>query len=214
MTTAIIGVGHIGRTIATGLVAGGERVVLAARDTPDELAKQLGDLATAATVPEAIEVADVVIMAVWVDVMKGLIEQNRDRLANKVVVDPSNPVALNDKGEIGRTLPEGVSSGSVISRALPETAHFVKAFGTLSAESLENGANRAPERAVLFYATDDADAQAAIERLISVSRFDPLRVGGVDSAIRIEVGGDLNEFGLNGRLVDVREARAAIATRR
>jgi 8-hydroxy-5-deazaflavin:NADPH oxidoreductase len=213
VTTAIIGAGNLGRTIASELVAGGERVVLAARETPDQLAKQLGDLATATTVPEAIDAADVVIFAVWLDVMKSVVEQNRAQLAKKVVVDPSNPIAINDKGEISRTLPDGVSSASVIAGLLPETAHFVKALGTLSAGSLEKGANRTPERAVLFYATDDADAQAAIERLISIAGFDPMRAGGVDAAIRIEAGGNLNEYALNG-FVDVQQARAALANRR
>ena len=212
MSTAIVGVGNIGRTLAGELVAGGEHVVLAARQTPNELARQLGDLAAATTVPDAIESADVVIFAVWLDVVEGLIEQNRTLLAKKVVVDPTNPVAVNDKGEISRTLPEGVSSGSVIAGLLPETVHFVKAFGTLSAGSLQRSTNRAPNRAVLFYATNDDEAQAAIERLISVAGFDPLKVGGIDAATRIEVGGDLNEGGLGGKLLDVQEARAAIAT--
>jgi predicted dinucleotide-binding enzyme len=178
MSTAIIGVGNIGRTIAGHLVAGGEGVVLAARETPDQLAKQLGDLASATTVPEGIDAADMVVLAVWLDVMKGLIEHNLARLARKVVVDPSNPVALNEKGEITRTLPEGVSSGSVVARLLPPTTHFVKAFGTLSAGSLEKAANRTPQRAALFYATDDVEAQATIERLISISGFDPVKAGG------------------------------------
>jgi predicted dinucleotide-binding enzyme len=146
--------------------------------------------------------------------MKGLIEHNRARLANKVVVDPSNPVTLNDKGEISRTLPDAVSSGSVVAELLPDTSHFVKALGTLSAGSLEKAANRTPQRAVLFYATDDAEAQTAIERLISILGFDPVKAGGVDAAIRIEVGGDLNESGLNGQLLDVEQARAGIASRR
>ena len=214
MSTAIIGVGNVGRTIAGHLVAGGERVVLAARETPDQLAKQLGDLATATTVSEAIAAADVVILAVWLDVMKGLIEQNRAGLANKVVVDPSNPVAVDDKGEISRTLPDGVSAGSVVAGLLPDTSHFVKGLGTLSAGTLEKAANRTPDRAVLFYATDDIDAQVVIERLISVSGFDPVKAGGVDAATRIEFGGDLSEYGLNGQLVNVQEARAAIACRR
>jgi predicted dinucleotide-binding enzyme len=213
MTTAIIGVGNIGRTIASELVAGGEPVVLAARQTPHQLAQQLGGLATATTVPEAIASADTVILALWLDATKDLIERNRAGLENKVVVDPSNPVAVNDKGEVSRTLPDGVSSGSVVAGLLPETAHFVKAFGTVSAESLEKGANRTPERAVLFYATDDAEAQATMERLISASGFDPVKAGGVDSAVRIEVGGDLNEYGLGGQLVNIRTARAALASR-
>lgn len=99
----------------------------------------------------------------------------------------------------------------MVAKLIPETARFVKAFGSLSAVSLEKGANRTPKRAVLFYATDDAEAQAAIERLTSISGFDPVKAGGIDAAVRIEVGGDLSEFGLGGRLVDVHEARAAIA---
>jgi hypothetical protein len=52
-------------------------------------------------------------------------------------------------------------------------------------------------------------------RLISASGFDPMRAGGVGSAIRIEMYGDLHEFGgLNGKLLDAQEARAAIAGRR
>jgi predicted dinucleotide-binding enzyme len=214
MSTAIIGVGNVGRTIAGHLVAGGEPVVLAARETPDQLAKQLGDLATATTVSEAIAAADVVILAVWLDVMKGLIEQNRAGLANKVVVDPSNPVAVDEKGEISRTLPDGVSAGSVVAGLLPDTSHFVKGLGTLSAGTLEKAANRTPDRAVLFYATDDIEAQAVIERLISISGFDPVKAGGVDAATRIEFGGDLSEYGLNGQLVNVQEAWAAIASGR
>jgi 8-hydroxy-5-deazaflavin:NADPH oxidoreductase len=71
-------------------------------------------------------------------------------------------------------------------------------------------ANRTP-RAVLFYATDDDQAAAAIERLISAAGFDPVKAGGVDAALRIETSGDLHQFGgLNGKAVDTREARSAV----
>ena len=212
MSTAIIGVGNIGKTVADELVAGGEQVVLAAAEPPETLAGQLGDLASAATVSEAINAADAVVFAVWFDVMKSLIEQNRPALAGKVVVDPANPVAANEAGEFVRTLPDGVSAGSVIAPLLPRTAHYVKAFGTLGAASLEKGANRKPARAVLFYATDDDQARATIERLISAAGFDPVKAGGLDATIRIEMFGDLHDYGgLNGRLLDVAEARAAVA---
>jgi predicted dinucleotide-binding enzyme len=65
---------------------------------------------------------------------------------------------------------------------------------------------------VLFYATDDDQAQAAIERLISAAGFDPVKAGGLGAAIRIEMFGDLHDYGgLQGRLLDVAEARAAVA---
>ncbi len=70
MSTAIIGVGNIGPTIARRLVDGGESVVLAASETSDVFAEQLGELASAASVPEAIDAGDAVIFAVWFDVAK------------------------------------------------------------------------------------------------------------------------------------------------
>jgi predicted dinucleotide-binding enzyme len=217
MTTAIIGVGQIGSGLARDLVRGGERVVLSAQDQShaDALAGALGDRATAAPVREAITDADVVVLAMWLDQSKALMPQIADLLEDKVVVDPSNPIGF-DNGQIQRTLPEGTSAGSVVAGLLPDGAQFVKAFGSLGAASLANDANRSPRRAVLFYATDDDGAADATERLITAAGFDPVKVGGIKDAGRIEApGGDLHQNGgLNGRLLDVDQARAAVARSR
>jgi 8-hydroxy-5-deazaflavin:NADPH oxidoreductase len=213
MTTAIIGLGNIGKAVARHLVDGRERVVLAARDQSNAraLANELGELATAASVEKAITDADIVVFAVWLDTLKELIAQHADLLRGKIVIDPSNPVAQDGKGGVVRTLPDDQSSGSVVAGLLPSEAHFVKAFGTLGAESLASEANRNP-RAVLFYATDDDQAAAAIERLISVAGSEPVKAGGVDAALRIETSGALHQFGgLKGKLVDACEAVTAVA---
>jgi 8-hydroxy-5-deazaflavin:NADPH oxidoreductase len=214
MSTAIIGVGNIGKAVATHLTDGGETVVLAA-STPsqaEQLARELGTSAYAADVADAIDGADAVIFAVWLDVLEGLVRQNATRLSGKVVIDPSNPIAPDGKGGFKRTLPDGVSAGSVIAGLLPSGAHFVKAFGTVGAEKLANAANRSPERAVLFYATDDDVAASTAERLIAAAGFAPVKAGGLDQAIRIEMFGDLHDFGgLNGKLLTVAEAGALLA---
>lgn len=213
MTTAIIGVGNVGGAVARHLTAGGEQVVLAAREEADAdaLADELGSLASAASVPDAIEAADVIVLAVWFDAMKQLIADYGGLLDGKIVVDPSNPLGVNADGTVFRTLPEGQSQGSLVAAMLPAGAHYVKAFGTLDAGSLASSANRAPRRAVLFYATDDDRAAAAIERLITVAGFDPVRAGSLSEAGRIEMpGGDLHLATL-GRLLDADEARAAAA---
>jgi len=211
MTTAIMGVGTIGTIVARNLVQGGERVVLANRDKSkaDKLAIELGDLASSAEVADAITQSDVVVLALYLDVMRFFIPEFGKKLVGKIVVDPSNPVGPDGKGGITRTLPADQSSGQIIAHMLPNEAKFVKAFGTLSAESLASASRRVPERAVLFYATDDAGAGEAVARLITAAGFDPVKVGGVDQSIRIEVGGDLSQFGgLNGKLLTVAEAEA------
>ena len=211
MTTAIIGVGNIGTIVARNLVQGGERVILVNRDKSkaDKLAAELGDLATSAEVADAIAQSDVVVLALYLDVMRFFIPEFGENLVGKIVVDPSNPVGPDGKGGIKRTLPADQSAGQVIAHMLPNGAKFVKAFGTLSADSLASASRRVPERAVLFYATDDAGAGDAVARLITAAGFDPVKVGGVDQSIRIEVGGDLAQFGgLKGKLLTVAEAEA------
>jgi 8-hydroxy-5-deazaflavin:NADPH oxidoreductase len=213
MTTAIIGVGNVGGALARHLTAGGERVVLAAREESDAaaLAGELGSLASAASVPEAIEAADVVVLAVWFDALKQLIADYAGLLDGKVVADPSNPLGVGPDGQMFRTLPDGQSQGSLVAAMLPAGARYIKAFGTLDAGSLASSANRAPRRAVLFYATDDDQAAAAVDRLITTCGFDPVKVDGVSEAGRIEMpGGDLHLATL-GRLLDADEARAAVA---
>jgi len=215
MTTAIIGIGNIGGALARHLIRGGEPVVLAAKDEVNAatLAQELGERARAAPVEEAIAEADAVVFAVWFDTIKELISKDIDLLDGKVIVDPSNPIRVDENGETTRTLPSDQSAGSVVAAMLPSGAHYVKAFGTLGADSLASAANREPRRAVLFYAADDDAAAAAIERLISAAGFDPLKVGGMADAGRIEVpGGDLHQNGgLNGQLLDLDQARAAAA---
>jgi predicted dinucleotide-binding enzyme len=210
---AIIGVGKIGGAIARHLTTGGEQVVLAARDESDAaaLAQTLGGRASSAPVVEAIKAADVVVFAVWADVMRQLIGEYRDLLGGRVVVDPTNPIGLTAEGKPFRTLPEAQSQASLVAAMLPPGAHYVKAFGSVLAASLADGANRAPRRVVLFYATDDDRAATVAERLITVSGFDPVKVGGVSQAGRIEAGGDLVQTGgLNGQLLDADQAQAAI----
>jgi predicted dinucleotide-binding enzyme len=217
MATAIIGTGNIGGALARHFVRGGEPVVLAAKDEAHAaaLAQELGELARAASVEEAIAEADAVVFAVWLDTTKELIATHARLLENKVVIDPSNPLGFDENGQMIRTLPEGQSAGSVIAALLPAGAHYVKAFGTLGADALASAANREPQSAVLFYATDDDTAATTTERLIHAAGFDPLKAGGVAAAGRIEMpGGDLHQAGLNGALLNLDEARAAVAADR
>src|SRR6266704_70901 len=102
MTTAIIGIGNIGGPLARHLVRGGEPVVLAAKDEANAaaLAQELGEHARAASVEEAIAEADAVVLAVWLDTIKELIAKDTDLLEGKVVVDPSNPIGVDENGEM------------------------------------------------------------------------------------------------------------------
>ena len=211
-TVAIIGTGTIGSRLALNFAAGGQDFLLAGRDqdSAKAVASGLSDHAEVVTVDEAVDRADVLVFAVWPDAFKQLIAQYGERLADKVIVDPSNPVGPDGEGGYRKVIGEQESSGQILAGLLPAGARLVKAFGTLSAPTLSAAARREPERAVQFYAADDAAAGDLVADLIRTGGYEPVRVGGLDQSIRIEMFGDLHEYGALGRVVTKSEALAAI----
>ena len=119
MKTAIIGLGNIGTQLAENLTVGGEEILIADRDLSkaEKLAPELGGKATALTIADAINESDVVILAVYFDVMKDLIAAYHGTLAGKIVVDPSNPIAPDGKGGFKKTIPATNHQGSSLPRS-------------------------------------------------------------------------------------------------
>ncbi len=211
-TVAIIGTGNIGGTLAAEFAAGGQDFLLASRDeqAARKIAADLGGRAEAVSVDEAVDRAGVLVIAVWLDDFEQFIAQYGQRLADKVIIDPTNPVGPDADGNYRKVIDKHESSGQILAGLLPAGAVLVKAFGTLSAPTLAAATRREPERAVLFYAADDETAGDLAAGLIRVAGFDPVRVGGLDQAIRIEMFGDLHEYGALGRVVTRSEALAAV----
>jgi len=211
-TVAIIGTGTIGSTLATNFAAGGQDFLLAGRDqeTARKLAFSLDGHAEAVSVDEAVDRADVLLLALWLDADRQLIAEYGERLAGKVIVDPTNPVAPDANGAFQKIIGEQESSGQILAGLLPAGARLVKAFGTLSGGTLAAVARQEPERAVLFYAADDDAAGEQVADLIRTAGYEPVRVGGLDQSIRLEVFGNLHELGALGRVVTKTEALKAI----
>jgi predicted dinucleotide-binding enzyme len=210
MTTAIIGTGGIGSAIARELASGGESLRLASADQESArtLAAKIGPAAVAAADNrDALPGADAVVLALRFTVLKGVIDEIADQLAGKLVVVPSNPVSADAQGNITRVLPDGQSSGRVVAGWLPAGSRLAMAFGTLPADLLESSSNQSPNRAVLFYATDDDQAGQEVERLIRTAGFEPVKAGRLEQSSRLEVGGDLQ-----GLVVGPAKARSLIGS--
>lgn len=212
LKVAIIGLGNIGKVVAKNLVNGGQPVIIASKKLADAqtLAQQLGNLATATETIEAIKAADVVILSVWFNTIQEFFKTYAAELRGKIIIDPSNPIAPDENGGFKKIIGENESAGLLNAAILPQGAKLVKAFGTLGAASLENAAAKTPEKAVLFYAADDNTIDNTIEQLITASGFEAVKVGGLDQSIRIEVFGDLHEFGAIGQPVDVITAKSKV----
>jgi hypothetical protein len=209
MTTAIIGTGGIGSAIARELAAGGETLRLASADheSARTLAAKIGPAAVAAADNhDALRGADAVILALRFTVVKAVIDEIADQLADRLVVVPSNPITADAHGNLTHLLPPGQTSGQVVAGWLPAGAHLAMAFGTLPGDLLESSSNQSPQRAVLFYATGDDQAARDVGRLIRIAGFEPVSAGGLDQSPRLEVDGDLHAL-----IITPAKARALIA---
>ena len=208
MTTAIIGTGGLGSVITRQLATGGDtlRVSSANNESARTLAAQIGRAAfVAAGNRDALQGADAIVLALRFTVLKGVIDEIADSLADKLVVVPSNPLTIDAQGNLSRVLPEGQSSGKVVAGWLPAGKRLAMAFGSLSADLFISSSNRSPEPAVLFYVTDDDRAGEEVERLIRTAGFEPVKAGGIEQSGRLEVGGDLHDL-----VVGPAEARSLI----
>ncbi len=211
-TVAIIGLGNIGKAIANNLTKGNHAVILASRELSKakEFANSLGANASAEEITSAIKNAKVVIPAISFDKIQEFLKTYSNELGGKIIIDVSNPIAPDGKGGFKKIIPQEQSAGKILSALTPATAVLVKAFGTLGAGSLVKAAFEEPERKVLFYASDSTNSNSQIEELIADSGFAPFHVGGMDQAIRIEVFGDLHEFGALGKTVTIKEAKEEV----
>lgn len=211
LKVAVIGLGNIGTAVASNLVKGHRPVIVADRkiENANELAQKLGKYAQPKEIPAAIEEADIIVLAVWFDAIKEIFITYASALQGKIIVDPSNPIAPDEKGGIKKIIGENQSAGELLSALLPKNAKLAKALGTLGVASLAAAAFQ-NSASVLFYATDDTSINPAIEQIIRDSGFEPVRVGDLEKSIRIEVFGDLHEFGALGKAVTKNEAIAKL----
>ena len=175
---------ELGSVIARLLASGGETLRLSSADNESArtLAAEIGPAAVVAgDNRDALQGADAVVLALRFTALKGVMDEIADRLTDKLVVVPSNPLGIDAQGNVLRLLPKGQASGEVVAGWLPAGARLAMAFGTLSADVLESSGNRSPELAVLFYVTDDDRAGEEVERLIRTAGFEPVKAGGIDS---------------------------------
>jgi 8-hydroxy-5-deazaflavin:NADPH oxidoreductase len=208
---AVIGLGNIGKTVASNLVKGNREVTIASHKIEDakKLASDLGSLAKAADVKTAIKNADIVVLSVWFSTIQELIKEYAAELQSKIIIDPSNPIAPDGKGGFKKIIGADESAGEILKGLLPNGAKLVKALGSLGAGSLTGEAFQNP-RKVLFYAADDKSVNNAVEALIRDNGFEPVSIGGIDQSIKMEVFGELHEFGALGKAVTKSELKQTV----
>jgi len=176
---SIIGTGNMARAIGALAVAGGNTVEVIGRDRSKaaDLATTLGGSTTTGEFGAA-PAGDIVIVALrYADVVP-VVTQYGNALADKVIVDISNPFNADADG---LALPADTSIAQEVAKAAPAGARVVKAFNTVFGHVLEKG-----RTLDVFMAGDDAQAKAAVAELVKSLGLRPLDVGGLTMAHWLE----------------------------
>jgi NADPH-dependent F420 reductase len=174
MDVSIIGTGNMARGIGHRLVAGGHAVTVIGRDMEDaqRLATELGALASARGLDGDLQ-GEVVVLAVWYAAVGEIVGKLGQQLADKIVVDITNPLNATYDGLV--TAP-GTSAAEENARLLPAGAKLVKAFNTTFAPTLAAGQVGGLPLDV-FIAGDDQAAKRVVAQLARDGGLNAIDIG-------------------------------------
>lgn len=130
---------------------------------------------------------DIVVLAVPFPAVSDVLAQRADQLADKVVVDITNP--LNFETFDSLTVRADSSAAGEIAAALP-SARVVKAFNTNFAATLASGTVGDQPTAVLI-AGDDAEAKSLVADVVTTGGLRAIDAGSLRRARELEALGFL-----------------------
>jgi len=190
---AVVGAGLIGSALAGHLILAGNDVVIGAR-RPDDFSPpdyQRDDIDyPVRTIQEAIDGADVAILAIPNAAVPSFADRYRDRLAGAVIIDPSNPFVWHNDGVMSIKHLGGKTSGMVTAEHFPKSS-VARAFSHQLAETLWLRGRREPGRWGIGYAADENDTAWITADIITQTGFVPIRIGALAHSAPIDPGGAL-----------------------
>lgn len=210
----ILGSGSMGGILAFHLAKLGHPVLIANSRGPESLVARAAELgATPASVSEAVQAADIVMLAIPTKAVPQLPRGLFADAGRKVVVDLGNYHPELRDGRID-AIDQGMPDSRWVARQIG--APVIKAFNHIFAESLrEKGSPRGTRgRIALSACGDDPDAKSVVLRLIDDLGFDPVDGGSLEESWRQQPGTpaycrDLDAPGLRRALGGAERSRAA-----
>ena len=183
-----IGAGHIGGTIGGLWIKNGHKVFFSDRH-PEELKSlvaELGPLAQAGTVEQAVAFGDAILLTVPYGAIPQIGHDYSAQLKGKIVLDTCNAVPARDGAVADEVERNGI--GVTTQKYFPGV-RIVRAFNTMSYKFFAEDANRPDPKLAIPIAGDDADAVKIAAALVRDAGFEPVVVGKLADAKSFQRGG-------------------------
>lgn len=184
MKIAILGSGNVGSTLGQGWAKANHQIIFGVRDPQAEkvqtLLAQTSSRVSAATVPNAVKDADVVVLATPWQSAQAVLESAGD-LTGKVLLDVTNPLTEDFSAlAMGYT-----TSGAEQVAAWAPGARVYKVFNQTGWETMANPVFKTG-RAVMFVAGDEPEGKAISLQLATDLGFEVIDVGTLTEARLLE----------------------------
>lgn len=188
MNIGIIGSGEVAQTLGGGFAKHGHAVMLGTRE-PAKLAEWAKTVphARVGTFAETARFGEVVVLAVKGSVVaEALRNAGADNVADKVVIDATNPIADRPpvNGVLSFTTNLDESMMERLQREFPR-ARFVKAFNSVGSASMVNP-QFAGGKPTMFICGNDAAAKKTVTTLLDQFGWETEDAGKVEAARAIE----------------------------
>lgn len=183
------GTGKEGRALAARFARVGVSVVIGSRDAArgENAARELNARLTTNYVSgmsnrEAAQRADVVLLAVPYDGMRPILEDIREAVQNRVVINTAS--SLDPERKSRARIPAAGSVTAEVQQFLGSAAKVVTAFQNVSPEKLESLDEQIDSDVLVCGA--DADTRAAVINLIERTGIDAYDAGVLANAVAVE----------------------------
>ncbi len=189
MNIGILGAGNMGAALGKIWAAAGHQVIFSvSRDAAklEKLAAEAGYQARAGSVAKAVQGSDVLLLAVWPNLLDEVLSQAGD-LTGKTFITCVSGLRPDMSGKT-MGLPTDLTEpmAATIARKAP-SALVVEAFNTTFAEIVAAPSRRfGADRPSVFYCGDDAGAKQTTATLIEVADFEAVDAGPLAVAAALE----------------------------
>lgn len=191
MKVGILGSGEVGRKLADGFIELGHQVKLGSRDPnqskiTDWINKHDKEKASSGTFAETASFGELVVLAtLWEGTAEAIRLSNSENLAEKIVIDVTNPLDFSKGMPPSLALGHTDSGGETVQRMLPNSK-VVKAFNIVGNPHMVHPDFPGGKPTMFICGNDEASKKIVKDDILSKFGWETIDIGGIEGSRTLE----------------------------